>query len=169
MKAGQVHLNAGQTKNNEARTFQFTAELRTVLETQRAAADAAQREHDCVVPWVFFRLVAKGRGGPKHAKPITRFTKAWQHAWKTAGLPGRIPHDLRRSAVRTFVRAGISESVSMKLSGHKTRSVFDRYNITSAADLSDASAKLDAAANRDSSVTVTRKRASRGTRLKRIS
>jgi integrase len=151
--AGTVSLLPGTTKNRQGRTFKFTADLRRLLEAQRKAADEAQREHKCVVPWVFFRMVAKGRGGPKAPKRIKAFSKAWQAACRAAGLPGRIPHDLRRSSIRVMVRAGISEHVAMQLAGHRTPSVFRRYDIVSETDLTEAAAKLDAV-NRDSSVTV---------------
>jgi integrase len=165
--AGTVSLLPGTTKNRQGRTFKMTADLRRLLETQRAAADVAQREHTCVVPWVFFRLVAKGRRGPKQPKPITTFTVAWRHACRAAGLPGRIPHDLRRSSIRVMVRAGISTHVAMQLAGHRTPSIFRRYDIVSETDLTEAAAKLDAV-NRDSSVTVAASTASTTTMTDRI-
>lgn len=89
--------------------------------------------------------MAEGRGGDKKPYPIISLNKAWQAACRSAGCPGRIPHDLRRTAVRNLVRAGISERVAMQMTGHKTRSVFERYNITSAGDLRDAARLLDVA------------------------
>jgi len=166
--AETVSLLPGTTKNRQGRTFKFTADLRRLLKPQREAADVAQREHDCVVPWVFFRLAAKGRRGPKQAKPIIRFTKAWRKACVAAGFPGRIPHDLRRSSIRVMVLAGISQNVAMQLAGHRTPSVFRRYDIVSETDLAEAAAKLDAV-NRDSSVTVTEKSDRRRSRIRRIS
>ena len=63
-------------------------------------------------------------------------------AVKAAGLPGLRPHDLRRSAARNLVRAGVSEGVVMKLCGWKTRSMFDRYNVTDDRDLREGVGRL---------------------------
>lgn len=142
-EAGTVRLNPGATKNGEGRIFPFTEELRTLLETQKAAADALKAK-GIITPYVFVRLVAKGRRGPKRPKPITAFTKAWRAACRLAGCPGRIPHDFRRTAVRNLVRAGIPERVAMQLTGHKTRSIFERYNIVSEGDLLEAAVKASA-------------------------
>lgn len=134
-EAGTVRLDPGTTKNGDGRVFVMTEELRAVLAAQRAYTDSVQRERGIICPWVFHR----------DGERIRDFRHAWKTACMSAGLPGRIPHDFRRTAVRNMVRAGITERVAMRMTGHKSRSVFDRYDIVSEGDLIDAARKLDRA------------------------
>jgi integrase len=136
-------LEPGTTKNKDGRTFPFTTALRTLLERQRDERDRLKKQGQ-VVPWVFFRMVAKARGGKKFPTPITSITKGFKAACRRAGHPGIIPHDLRRSAVRNLVRAGVPQTIAMKLTGHRTDSVFRRYDIVSPDDLRVAVERLDA-------------------------
>lgn len=92
-------------------------ELREVIERR-----LEKRLPEC--PFVFHR------GGA----PIKSFRSAFKAACKDAGLAGLLPHDMRRSAIRNFRKAGISESDGMKLSGHRTNSVYKRYDIVDEAD-----------------------------------
>ena len=146
--AGEVRLDPGTTKNDEGRVFPFTAELRRILEEQRRLADLVRREMGMIPRYVFFHVVELKDGtlGKKSGARITGsgFDKAWRRAREKAGCPGRIPHDFRRTAVRNLERAGVPRSVAMKLTGHKTESVYRRYAIVSAGDLRSAARQLDA-------------------------
>ncbi len=133
LKIGRVVLDPGTTKNDDARIFPLTDELREVLEKQWEITRSLQRERKIVCPWVFHRDGTR----------IKNFYATWRTACKRAGVPGRIPHDFRRTAVRNLVRAGVPERVAMQMTGHKTRSVFDRYNIVSEEDLIEAGKRLD--------------------------
>ena len=120
-----MRLRPELSKNKDGRVLPLDADLLAVFERARA-----KRRLDCVQ--VFH----------SDGKPVGDFKKSWKTACKTAKLEGTLVHDLRRTAVRNLVRAGVGDGVAMKLSGHKTRSVFDRYNIVSESDLRDAADRL---------------------------
>jgi integrase len=143
---GWVRLDPGIAKNDEARTFPLTAELRALLEGQRAGTEALQRRTGRIIPWVFHR----------NGRPVKDMRRAWRAACEAAGLPGRYQHDFWAEAVRNLVRVGIPERVAMQLTGHKTRSVFERYNIVSEGDLRAAVEKLDQAASATAAPTLRR-------------
>ena len=131
-KGGTVRLDPGSTKNGEGRVFPLTVELRAVLEAQREAT----RELGMICPYVFHRAGAR----------IRDFRGAWRKACEAAGCPGRLPHDFRRTAIRNFEQKGISRSVAMKLTGHRTEAVYRRYAIVSESDLTEAARRLDGVA-----------------------
>ena len=72
------------------------------------------------------------------SKPIKDFRESWDLACQRAGAPDLLFHDLRRTAVRNLRRAGVAETVIMKITGHRTRGVFERYNITDQSDTQEA-------------------------------
>lgn len=122
----QVRLDPGSTKNDEPRTIPLVGELLEMLKIEREKHPASE--------FVFTR----------DGQPIGSFRKAWASACERAGLDGLLFHDLRRTGVRNLVRAGVPDRVAMAISGHKTRAVFERYNIVSERDLRDAARKLEA-------------------------
>ena len=131
-KAGTVRLEPGTTKNREGRTFIMTPALRAVLEKQRERTDWVQLEQGRIIPWVFHR----------DGEPIKGFRRAWKTACRKAGVPGRIPHDFRRSAVRNLERAGVPRSTAMKMVGHKTEAIYRRYAIVDEAMMREGAEKL---------------------------
>jgi len=133
-QVGTIRLEPGTTKNDEGRVFPFTVlpELAQTLREQRDHTTALEQASGQIIPWVFHR---RGR-------EIREFKGAWKKACVAAGYPDLIPHDLRRTAVRNLERAGVSRSVAMKLTGHKTESVYRRYAIVDEKDLAEGVKKL---------------------------
>jgi len=123
---GIVRLEPGETKNDEGRTVYLDDELQEVFHQQ-------WETRKNLLPYVFLNEDGSDK--------IKSFRKTWIAACKDAKIGNRLFHDFRRTAVRNMVRAGIPENVAMKISGHKTRSVFDRYNIVNNADLQLAAQK----------------------------
>ena len=117
---GIVRLEVGETKNDEARTIYLDPELKEIFQDRWA-------KRPNLLPYVFLN-----RSGTDRVK---RFDKAWKNACIDAKINLRHFHDFRRTAIRNMVRSGVPERVAMMISGHKTRSVFDRYNIVNDTDL----------------------------------
>lgn len=124
--ASLIRLSAGQTKGKRARVLPIYGDMERWLKSQRS---------DCPegCPWVFFGA---------HKRTVSHHLPGWREACERAGLPGLLFHDLRRSAVRNMKRAGVQDKVAMEISGHKTRAIFDRYNITDEGDIGNAADKL---------------------------
>jgi integrase len=128
-KARVIRLRAEESKNGTGRTLALEGELWTII--QRRTTERVVTNDDA--PPIISPLVFHHNG-----QPIVDFKKAWASACEKAKVGKRLFHDLRRTAIRNMVRAGVAESIAMKISGHKTRSVFDRYNIVDERDLRDA-------------------------------
>ncbi len=165
--AGWLRLDPQETKNDEGRQFPLIPELREVLQAQRDRVEAIQKATGQVIPWVFCR---------DNGATVGDFKKAWRTACIAAGFFTIVPvldgagqprqrkdgtpltrkkatklvHDFRRTAVRNLIRAGIPETVAMKMTGHRTRSVFQRYAIVEEGMLREAGEKLVAAASKPS-------------------
>jgi len=132
--AGEVRLEPRTTKNLEARSFPFAQfqSLEKLLEAQRVSAEAVEKRRGVSIPWMFHR----------NGKQIREIRGGWEKACDAIGLKGLVPHDLRRSAVRNLVNAGVAQDTAMKLTGHKTAAVFRRYNIVTRRETDDAVARL---------------------------
>jgi integrase len=142
LDAGTLRLDPGATKNDEGRVVHLTAELKALLAAQVARIRAVEKKTGRIIPFLFPYLSGEKRLGQRRRD----FRKAWRNACAAAGIPGMYRHDLRRTAVRNLVAAGVSERVAMTMTGHKTRSVFDRYHIVSNTDLAEAARKMDSVA-----------------------
>ena len=134
LAARTLRLEPGTTKSGEGRVFVMTPALHDALTVQRRHTDDVQQRTGRIIPLVFHR----------QGRPIKAFRRAWMSACRRAGIPDRIPHDFRRTAVRNLERAGVSRSVAMKMVGHKTESIYRRYAIVNETDLAEAAQKLAA-------------------------
>lgn len=150
-----IRLRAENAKNRESRSIVLAGELKTILERRKQAR---------LVKGVLTSLIFHRDG-----EPIGEFKKSWASACVAAGLgtftcpkcgepgketkcpkckrlrryTGKIFHDFRRTAARNLIRAGITERTCMTIIGHKTRAMFDRYNITSERDIAEAMDRLE--------------------------
>jgi integrase len=127
LAAREIRLRPEQSKNKRGRVVKLFGESLALIERRWAT-----RRLD--VPLVFTR---------EDGSPLRNFWHWWKRACVAAGRPDLVVHDLRRSGIRAMVRSGISERVAMAISGHRTRSVFDRYNIVSDDDLAAAAERMD--------------------------
>jgi len=128
---GIVRLEPGEAKNDEGRTVYLDPELKEIFNNQWEARKKSKK----LTPFVFPNKDDNDK--------IRDFRGAWDNACDVAEIGKRLFHDFRRTAVRNMIRAGIPERVAMMISGHKTRSVFDRYNIVNDTDLRIAAARQE--------------------------
>lgn len=126
-----VRLESGETKNDEGRMVYLDDELQGIL----SGLWKRRKDREIISPYIFLNETGKDR--------IKDIRGAWNTACQNAKIGKRLMHDFRRSAIRNMIRSGIPERVAMMVSGHKTRSVFDRYNIVSDTDLKLAAEKQE--------------------------
>ena len=122
-----LRLHAKDAKTGKGRVIVLAGPLRVIAERRLKA-----RRLDC--PLIFH----------EDGEALGEFRKRWKRACREAGVQDRRPYDLRRTAVRNLIRAGVPERVAMDISGHRTRAVFDRYNISNEKDVEEAMEKVGA-------------------------
>ena len=119
-----IYVNGRVTKNRAPKTAPIYGEMKPWLEMLLNRGNTESPK--CI--WLFSR----------EGKPIKSFRADWARSCELAGVPGLLFHDLRRTAVRNMIRAGVPEKVAMQISGHKTASMLWRYNITDTRDIKEA-------------------------------
>ena len=147
-----IRLRAENAKNGKARSVAIEGELAEVIERRRAARQVKRDNSPVILSALIFHRDGEPIGDFRKAWATAcvvaglgklvcpRCNGAVDADYKCADCSrewnrdelkyvGRIFHDFRRTAVRDMVRAGVPETVAMSISGHKTRSMFDRYNI----------------------------------------
>lgn len=129
LSEGLIYVNGRVTKNGEPKTAPIYGEMQSWLESLLRTGELESPR--CI--WLFSR----------QGRPIKSFKGEWRHACEIAGVPELLFHDLRRTAVRNMIRAGVPEKVAMQISGHKTASMLWRYNITDARDIKDAGKRTE--------------------------
>jgi integrase len=134
LDGGWLRLEPGESKNYEGRMFPTTPELTGILTRQLERTRRLEKAIGRIIPWVFHR----------EGTPIKDYYEAWDKACSLAGVPDRLAHDLRRTAVRNLERAGVARSAAMKMTGHKTESIYRRYAIVDEAMLKESASKLAA-------------------------
>jgi integrase len=130
LSEGLLRLEPGTTKSGRGRLIPLPVEVCAVL---RQWKDQTSRRYPAG-PWVCHYRGERLRRVQK---------KLWDKICTRVELTDKLFHDLRRTAIRNMVRRGISERIAMEISGHRTRSVFDRYDIVSEADIHDARARMN--------------------------
>jgi integrase len=143
-----IRLRREHSKNRQPRRLALEGELWAIVQRRLQVGETITANGVTVNPLVFHRA---------DGSPVGDIRKAWASACKAAGipereitkgekvhrLPGKLFHGLRRTCARNLIRAGVSESVAMQVTGHRTRSMFSRYNISTEADLRDAVKKAE--------------------------
>ena len=125
MAGGVIRLSPARSKTLVGRILPMSQPIAEALDRRRARRDPDS-------PLVFHR----------DGIPIRRWRTAWRTACQAAGVPTRFLHDCRRTAARNLIRASVPERVAMLLTGHKTRAIFDRYNIINEQELLEAGDQL---------------------------
>jgi integrase len=148
-RPGWVELDAASSKTDTARSFPMSVRLRSILNASRANVEALQATHGRIIPWVFVR---------DDARPIGDYRSAWAAALEALGigkLPGRtgpwsagkVPHDIRRTAIRRMHRQGLDRQSVKALVGHSTESSHQLYSEKTASpeQLREAALRIDQA------------------------
>jgi len=148
VEANRITLAAADSKNGETRTLMISGELTEIVERRKAA----RMTSDGMLSNLVFH---------REGRAVYEFRKAWASACRKAGFAGMIFHDLRRSAVRNLIRSGVSQHVAMRVSGHKSISMFRRYDVCSEDDLAAAMVSVekynkDAAASQSNVVSISK-------------
>jgi hypothetical protein len=126
LTSGTVRLPPSSNKTRQGRVLVLSEPLCQVIERR-----LQQREMRLALVFI-----------DDQGRDIKQWRPVWEQATEAAGCPGVRFHDIRRTVVRNLIRAGVPEGMAMAMTGHKTRAVFDRYNITTARDVAQAAAQL---------------------------